>query len=359
MANRSVAKVGFQVPDEHVHNITGYCAAEMAFEDANKKGELPFDIEIVPIITRKNIEIARREADAFTKLPDAIGVLGDLNSAMAVSTKDIYAKAEFAQLSSEASSPLLTPKGNKNFFRLVANDEVQGRELGKVAAKYLKCRNIAVLSDNSAWGRPIAEIFTAEVKRLGCDVSVEFYFTEKEENLDFDDMIEQTVAAKPDLVYFAVYWNKAHIITHRLRDLGVNAVFLGSDALKPFAFLEVPSLDKVSPYHSLAGVDIRIKKSCEKFFREFALRYPTMLNAPQYAAEAYDIAGVLIEAMKRAGKIDHKQVLHELQNIGTYEGAIGTISFDENGDLVNPEIGLYQCKDGLRNYIGPISSLVE
>jgi len=358
MRNKAVAKVGFQLPDENVHSVTGYCSAEMVFEDANKNGLLPFEIKLVTIIDGRNNDIAKKNAETFSDDPNAIGVLGPLSSAMAVTTQDIYEKAGLAQLTSEASSPLLTKKGYKNIFRLVANDEVQGRELGKVAAKYLKCGRIAILSDNSAWGRPIAEIFSEEVKKHGSEVVLEYFFGEKEENLDFDTMVEATMDSKPDLVYFAVYWNKAHIITHKLRDKGLTAVFLGSDALKPYAFLEVPGLDKISPYHSLAGVDIRIKKSCENFFRDFILRYPILLNAPQYAAEAYDAAGLLLEAIRRAGKVDRKLVLKELHKIDSYSGAIGKITFDANGDLVDPEIGLYQCKDGLRNYIGPISTLV-
>ena len=33
-----------------------------------------------------------------------------------------------------------------------------------------------------------------------------------------NDKLQAVIAADPDLVYFAVYWNKAHIIAHRLRD---------------------------------------------------------------------------------------------------------------------------------------------
>ena len=177
--------------------------------------------------------------------------------------------------------------------------------------------------------------------------------------MDFRELVEETVLAQPDLIYFAVYWNKAHIIAHKLRDRGLDAVFLGSDALKPYAFLEVPSQDKISPYHSLAGIDMRIKPSARDFFNQFALKFPMLLVAPQYAAEAFDVAGLLIEAMKRAGIADRGLILKEMQNMGAYNGAVGQIEFDEKGDLKNAEIGLYQCKEGLRNYIGPIRDLVK
>ena len=357
--DKPVAKIGFELPVPNVHDITGYCAAEMAIDNANAKGDLPFTIELVPVNDENDNDVGRKVAQQFVSDPSAVGMLGPINSGMAVITQDIYNAAGMAQLSSEASSPLLTSKGYKNFFRLVASDEYQGLDLARVAVKYLKGKRIAVLSDNTAWGKPIAEIFSSEAERLGSKPVLSYFFKEKENNLDFDEIVQATLDAKPDLVYFAVYWNKAHIIAHRLRDKGLKAVFLGSDSLKPYAFLEVPSLDEVSPYHSLAGIDMRIKPSARQFYNEFSVKYPLMMDAPQYAAECYDVTSILIEALRRAGEVDRGKVLKEIQNINSFEGAVGAINFDEKGDLVDPEIGLYQCVNGMRFYIGAIRDLVK
>ena len=356
---QEIARIGFQLPEPEVHEVTGYCAAEMAIADFNGNGLLPFQIELVPVIENHDPERARRGAAEFAADPAAIAMLGPINSGMALITQDIYNGAGLAQISSEASSPLLTSKGYKNFFRLVANDEVQGRALAQAAVRHLGAKRIAVLSDNSGWGRPIARIFAAEARRLGTEIAIEFYFSEREEQLEFDEVVQATVESEPDLVYFAVYWNKAHIIAHRLRDRGLKAGFLGSDALKPYAFLEVPSLDPAPPHHSLAGIDMRLKPSARTFFEAFAMRYPMLLVAPQYAAEAYDAAGLLLAAIEKAGAPDRAATLTALQEMDEYDGAIGRIRFDANGDLVDPEIGLYACKDGLRRYIGAIRNLVK
>ena len=357
--DRPRVRIAFDLPDENIHDVTGYCAAEMAIEAANAQPDFPYAVELTPIIDRRDAEVARRVAHAFVADPSAVAVLGPLNSAMAVAGQEIYSAAGMAQLTSEASTPALTARGFSNFFRLVANDEYQGRALARIAVRYLHGQRIVVLHDSSAWGKPIAEIFSAEAEALGAPPVLVRGFGERELNLDFDDMVRAATEARPDLVYFAVYWNKAHIIAHKLRYAGVKAVFLGSDALKPFAFLEVPSLDQVKPYHSLAGVDMRIKPSARSFFIQFAARYPMLLVAPQYAAEAYDCACLLLEALRRAGKPDRGAVLEAMQGLRTFEGAIGHIVFDRHGDLADPEIGLYQCSDGLRKYVGAIRDLVK
>jgi branched-chain amino acid transport system substrate-binding protein len=355
--DRPVAKIGFQLPEPNVKDVTGWCAAEMAVDEFNAAAGAPVRVDLVPVIDKRDRDTAIRAAEAFVADPAAVAMLGPINSDMALTTQHVYAAAGLAQVSSEASSPTLTARGHRNFFRVVANDEVQGRQLARAAVSYLKGKRIAVLSDNSGWGRPIAEIFAAEATRLGAKPVLEFFFTPKETALDFDALIETTVAAEPDLVYFAIYWNKAHIITHRLRDRGMKAVFLGSDALKPYAFLEVPSLDTIPPHHSLAGIDMRLKPSARAFFERFAVRFPMMLVAPQYAAEAYDAAGILLQAVGRVGRIDRAAVLAAVQGMDSYTGALGTIRFDANGDLVDPDIGLYRCKDGLRSYLGAIRDL--
>jgi branched-chain amino acid transport system substrate-binding protein len=357
-AGRPVAHIGFQLPDQNAHDVAGYCAAEMAVEEANERGELPFTVDLVPFADERDPEVSRKVARQFVEDPLGVGVLGPLNSAMAVASQDIYHEAGMAQLTSEASAPVLTSKGYKNFRRLVANDKYHAAELARAGVLYLEGKRIAVLHDSTAWGTPISEIFAAEVQRLGSECVLFRGFGDQENKLNFEDMVEATVRADPDLVFFGIYWHKAHIIAHKLRYAGFTAPFLGSSALKPYAFLEVPSFDVVKPYHSSPYVDIRVKPSARGLLDRFARRYPLMLVAPHAAAEGYDSASLLLEAMKRAGTVDRAKVLAELQSIEHFVGAIGPIEFDENGDLIDPDIALYQCVDGLRKYVGVIRDLL-
>ena len=61
-ASANAARIGFQLPGPDAHDITGYCAAEMAIADFNGKGVLPFPIELVPILENHDPDNARRGA---------------------------------------------------------------------------------------------------------------------------------------------------------------------------------------------------------------------------------------------------------------------------------------------------------
>jgi branched-chain amino acid transport system substrate-binding protein len=350
--------IGFELSNDDVYAVAGYCAAEMAIDQANAAGNLPVEVKLEVIVNGKNRDVARAAASAFVEREDAIAVLGPTNSAMAVISQDIYADAGILQLSSEASSPLLTNKGYTHFFRTVANDEVQGRALGQAAVKHIGAKRIAILNEDSAWGEPISQIFSDEITRLGVPPVLHYGYGEKERKLQYDDLLDAVVTADADLVYFAVYWNQSHIITHLLRDRGVQAIFLGSDALKPYAFLEVPSLDPEPPYHSLAGLDLMQKPSARPFLVDFAEHFPKMLDAPQYAPEAYDCANIILECIRRAPVLTRPAVLKEMQTFGPYSGALGDISFTPEGDLTDPDIGLYRCKDGHRIFVDLVKNLV-
>jgi len=354
----STVTIGFELSSDDVYSVAGWCAAEMAIDEANQAGDLAVQVNLEVIVSKKDRDSARRAVSDFVARDDAIAVLGPSNSAMAVISQDIYAGAGILQMSSEASSPLLTNKGYTHFFRTVANDEVQGRALARVAVSHIKAERIAILNEDSAWGEPISAIFSAETKRLGVEPVLHYGYGAKERELDYDELIDATVAANPDLIYFAVYWNQTHILAHRLRDRGVSAVFLGSDALKPYAFLEVPSLDTTPPYHTLAGIDMMLKPSAKQFLVDFAGRFPTMLDSPQYAPEAFDCANMILECIRRAPEISRAAVLSEMQRFGTYSGVLGDTSFTPEGDLSDPEIGLYRCINGQRIFVDLVKNLV-
>jgi branched-chain amino acid transport system substrate-binding protein len=362
MTAQPIAHIGFELPWPLAlaHDATGYCAAEMAIEAANASGSLPFRVELRLINDGRDPAQARRVAAEFVADPTAVGVLGPLNSPMALANQDVYHAGGLAQISAEATSPLLTQRGYANFFRLVAGDERQGRAQAQIAVRYIKAQRIVVLHDGSGWGAPLAEVFAGEAAALGSPPVLVMGFGEAEQRRNFDAMAAATLRAAPDLVFFAVYWNPAHILAHQLRYAGLKAAFLGTDALKSYPYLEVPGLDAVHPYHTFAGCDIRTTLAARQFYFDVLARYPLTHVNLQYAAEAYDAALLLIEALRRAGRVDRAAVLAELQALGRagFRGLTGLIRFDEKGDLLDPQIGLYRCEDGLRKYMGAVDELL-
>lgn len=358
--NKPVVKIGFGLPwpQEMARDATGYCAAEMAIEKANQESDFPVHIELILINDERNPARALVVSQQFVDDPQSVGLIGPLNSPMCDASQAVYHRGGLAQITSEASSPMLTDRSYENFFRLVANDDLYGKMQARVAVQYLKAHRIVILHDASVWGEPLSAVFQQEIERLGVSPIHVRGFSAEEKNKNFDAMVQEVKEVNPDLIFFAVYWNPAHILAHQLRYARVGGIFLGTDALKSYPYLEVPGLDPSPPYQTFPGADMRINPRCREFFQAFANRYPQSLVNIQYAPEGYDAAGILIEAIRKTGKADRDQVLREIRTLTAYEGISQTIRFDPHGDLIDPEIGLYQCMDGLRKYIGSLRDLL-
>jgi ABC-type branched-subunit amino acid transport system substrate-binding protein len=65
----------------------------------------------------------------------------------------------------------------------------------------------------------------------------------------------------------------------------------------------------------------------------------------------FDATNILIAAMERAGSPDREAIRMALLDGTTYDGTIGTTSFDENGDTTNRWISVYEVKDGAWKFV--------
>jgi branched-chain amino acid transport system substrate-binding protein len=360
--NKPVAKIGFGLPYDTPHDATGYCAAELAILEANERDDLPFFLELKLVNDERNVDRALVVSKEFCEDPAAVGMLGPLNSPMSHASQHVYHQYGMAQISSEPISPGLTEKGYENYFRLLCKGDVYARLQARVAVEYIGAKRIVVINDGDPNRYdPLGIAFFDEAKKLGCEPLLMWKFGDSDRQLNFDPLVETVKSQNPDLVYFAVYWNPSHIIAHQLRYKKCSGVFLGTDALKHIPYLEVYGLDPEPPYHTFNGVDVRLAPSCREFFKKFAVLYPHTLVNLQYAPEGYDMTNMMIEAIKRAGVIDRTAVLHEIQKMGQngFDGLIGKIRFNKNGDLIDPEVGLYRCIESLRHYIGPVKELLK
>jgi branched-chain amino acid transport system substrate-binding protein len=87
----------------------------------------------------------------------------------------------------------------------------------------------------------------------------------------------------------------------------------------------------------------------EQKMKDFTARFQKEMGmeVKLYAPYVYDATMVMVEAMKKANSTDPKVYLPELAKI-EYDGTIGKIAFDQNGDIKNGTLTLYTYKGGKR-----------
>ncbi|MGQ9598541.1 MAG: branched-chain amino acid ABC transporter substrate-binding protein [Anaerolineae bacterium] len=356
--NKTV-RLGHSTPlsgEEGVHGTAANHAVELAVRQANERGNLPFQIELVSLDDACTAEGGEAVARQLSADPAVLGVVGPFNSTPAQAAAPIYYQARLPHICPAASNPDLTRQGWDTFFRVVASDEIQGREAARCAVRFVGARRIAVLHDRSAFGQPLAEIFADEARMHGAEIVLVEGIHRGQRH--FPDTVQRVRDADPDLIYFGLIEAEGSAMAHELRAGGVLAPYLGADGLKPSRYLETPEVEVAGPYYTSASADVRRYPSAADFRRAYARDFPQFADYTIYTVEAYDAANILIEALRKAGAADREAVRQQVARTRNYPGASGPITFSPTGDRLNPRIDFYVVRSGELVFLGTTADLV-
>ncbi len=355
-----VVKIGNSVPlsgEEGTHGTAANHAVELAVAQANERGDLPFEIRLVSLDDRCSVEAGQEVARQLSEDPEVLSVVGPFNSTPAKSAAPIYHSARVAHICPAASNPTLSQQGWDTFFRMVASDEVQGREAARCAVQVVGASRLAVLHDQTVFGQPLAEIVADEAKRQGAEI-VLFEGIDRGQRR-FPDTVRRIREAAPNLIYYGLIEAEGSVMAHELRTAGIRAPYMGADGLKPSRYLETPEVEVEGPYYTSACADVRRLPSAAAFRTAYAERFPSLADYTIYTVEAFDAANVLIDALRRCGARSREAVLAEVGRTRGHAGASGPITFSSTGDRLGAVVDFYQVKRGELVFLGTTSQLLR
>lgn len=326
---------------ESLHARSQLLAIRLACEEAQKEEELPYHLELVERDDAFSGERAKEIAKELSADPEVLGVVGPMNTDTNLIAAPIFHEAGLVHIATAASNADLTKKGWKTFFRVVPNDIFHYHDAAKFAVEYLKAHKISVVNDGSNFTRPMAEGFRDEAQKLGAEIPA-FIGVERGKD-DYLDAAKELAKTNQELIFFVVIEQVAAIIAKQLRELGVMVPFFATDGLKPFPYFATPGYDVVGPYYTNVCADPEVQEKAGAMVERYIKRFdekPTV-----YTAEGYDAARILISAFGD-GNRSRKEVLEAVRDTNEYPGVSSTITFNEEGDLSNPAIGIYKVEDG-------------
>ncbi len=268
------------------------------------------------------------------------GVIGHLNSSTTLPASRLYNQNGIVQISPSATNPTYTQQGFGNAFRVMANDVQQGHALGTYAVTALNAKRIAVIDDKTAYGAGLAAEFEKAVKDAHGNLVTHEYTTDKE--TDFNAILTRIKGTNPDLVFFAGMDGQGAAMVQQVKNLGLNAQFMGGDGIYTPEFLKLGGKSADGTVASLPGAPLVQMPKGPEFQKKFEAKYgPIQL----YGAYNYDAVMVMVDAMKRANSIDPKVYVKEMKTTN-WPGVTTTISFDSKGDLNKASITIYKAEGG-------------
>ena len=342
-----VVTIGFVAPltgDQAPHGEDMRNGAQLAVEQANARGEVipGYRLALYALDDQRSPTQAVAAAKKLVADPNVVAVIGHLNSSCTMPASAVYHEARLLQITPVSSNPQISRQGFDTFYRTCATDDLQGPAAALFAVKDLGAKRIFILDDMTTYGRGLANEFQKKVVALRGEVLGHEGITQGDK--EFAPLLTKIKALKPDLVFFAGMFPEGALLIKQRADLGVPGHFLGGDGLFDPVLIDLATPQAAEGIHlTTIGSDIRAIPTAREFLRAYEERFGPI---GAYSAYAYEATNIAIEAIRQGGKKDRAAVLSAMKALKDYPGLFGRQNFDQKGDTLIRDIGIFTVKGG-------------
>jgi branched-chain amino acid transport system substrate-binding protein len=297
--------------------------------------------------------------------PNVMVYLGTFNSGAAKISIPILNKAGLAMISPSNTAPELTKPGfddatlsflydtskPRNYFRVLPADDVQGVAAANWAIE-LGFKKVYIVNDQETYGKAVANRFEKQFMSNG-GLVVTNEGIELGQS-DYKVLVNKVKDSGADLLYFGGLVDDGGAqIAHDLKAIAPNVQFMGPDGIVTQTFIDAAGVEategmfgtlngRLSTINGWQLKDLPAKGA--KFYENFKAK---MGHDPDpYAICGYEAANVALDAINRAGTKDRADILKAISGTKNYEGALGTWSFDANGDTTLSDVSAFKVKGG-------------
>jgi branched-chain amino acid transport system substrate-binding protein len=334
--------------------------AELAVKEVNDAGGLEvagqkYKIQLYVEDNEDKGDVAASVTQKLITQYGVLAVIGPNASRNAIPASEIAESAQVPLIGPWPSNPKFTinsttgePK--KWVFRLFYLDSDQGPANAKFVKEEFNASKVAILyAIDSDYNKGMAEFFSKAFEKLGGQVVAYESYSTADKN--FTSQLTKIKAANPDVVFLPNYYNEVALQLQQAHQLGINAIFMTTDASFSSELLTLGGKDVEGLY--LYSTFITDAASANPVAKKFIDSYRAAYgeDPDDVAALTYDSFGLLFQAIQSAGKIDRQAVRDALATPHTYKGVTGDTIFKGTGDPIK-NIYWVQVKDGqFRVYI--------
>jgi branched-chain amino acid transport system substrate-binding protein len=337
-------KIGLMAP------LTGSWASEgqemkrnvelLAAEQNAKGGLLGKQVEVIVEDDGGDPRTASLAAQRLTT-KGVVAVIGTYGSAVTEASQNIYDEAKVIQVANGSTAVRLTEKGLKYFFRTCPRDDEQGR-VGAAVLEKSKARRIALLHDNSAYSKGLADEIVAILKAKKLDVVFFDALTPKEQ--DYSSILTKLKAVTPDVVFFTGYYPEAGLLLKQKRQMGWNVPFIGGDAINNPDLVKIAGKEAAEGFRFLSppvpkDLDTPEAKAYVVAYQKRYAEAPSSIYGV-LAGDGFRVVAKAIEGAKSTAADKVREYL--TGSLKDFPGFTGRISFNGKGDRVGELYRVYQ-----------------
>jgi len=314
--------------------------AEQAVADINAKGgvlgqQLVLEEGDDACDPKQAVSVANKFAGEGIKF-----VAGHFCSSSSIPASKVYTEEGILQITPASTNPAFTEGGSWNTFRTCGRDDQQGQFAGPYIAKEFKDRKIAILHDNSTYGKGIADLTKKYMNAAGKQEVLYQAIVPGER--DYTALVSRLKLAGIDLIYVGGYHPEIGLITKQAREQGLKATVIGPDSINTKELWQITG-DAGEGIMFTFAPDPANRPTAAAVVKEFKDKG---INPEGYTLYTYAAIQEWAAAATKAGSVDPKKVAETLKSKGPWDTVLGPLSYDKKGDLTKAEYVWYIWHNG-------------
>jgi branched-chain amino acid transport system substrate-binding protein len=317
--------------------------AEMAVKDINAKGGV--------LGKQLDLIVADDACDpkqAVAAANDVVGkgvvfVAGHYCSSASIPASAVYNEAGVLQMTPASTNTALTDdaakKGWNNVFRTSGRDDAQGAFAGKYLADHYKGKRVAIVHDETVYGKGIADETMKAMNAAGLKQTM--YEAVAQGDRDFSALISKMKEAKIDVIYYGGYATEAGLIVRQARDQGLKAPFIATGALVGEEYWKItgPAGDGTL---MTSHPDFRSAPDAWAVVDKFKAEGYDPEGRTLYTYAAIQAFAQAAEKAKSVNVDDLSKALHSM----TAHTVLGPLTWDKKGDVTDSKYVFYVWENG-------------
>jgi ABC-type branched-subunit amino acid transport system substrate-binding protein len=314
-------------------------------------------------------------AKKLVEVNKVLAIVGSLASGVTIPVAEsVTIPAGVIQISPASTSPLIsilpTDQGKDLLYRTCPSDALQGVIAGKLANE-LGYMTASVLYVNNPYGQGLAEEFKKSFEKRGGKVLAMVPHDEKAAE-SYTAELKKAMEGKPNVICAFSYPEHGKVYIKEAIEFFKFKKFLYCDGTKSFDIIKAVGASNVEGQYGTVAASAK-GDTFDIFVRDYTKDYGQLPPLP-YITNGYDavaVIGLAAYASKAKGlSVTSKNIKDHLRFVANppgevvkpgefkkgfelldqktdinFEGASGSVDFDDNGDVITP-IEIWQYKGG-------------
>lgn len=295
------------------------------------------DVELVYADNKSDMFVAESAAKELVKERVSL-VLGSYGSSNSLAAVKIFEEAKLPAISITNTNPLVTSY-NPYYFRVCLLDSFQGIALAKYAVESLGATTAAIMKpENDDYAIAVSQTFSDKFMAMTenpLSVLVSADYGDNSETIT--ENLKKIKDSGAQVVFLPVKPEEAAVILKEAKELGMTALFLGTDQWDTNKLIEAAgasAAENVS-FSTVFDPNTDTTVMSEGFVKAYKAKYGQDAVPDSAAALGFDAYMIAIDCLNKTGTALDGDALREmLVNTKEFPGSSGTITFDMNGDPI-------------------------